>query len=41
MAVERADFIDTLLFHHDQGKGVIDADSILLCPLDAFPVLIC
>ena len=41
MPIERIDFIDSFLFHNDQGKGIIDADSIFLCPLDAVPVIVC
>jgi hypothetical protein len=41
MPIERVDFIDTLLFHNDQGKGIMDADRIFLCPLDTFPIIVC
>jgi hypothetical protein len=41
MPIERIDFIDSCLFHNDQGKGIIDTDSIFLCPLDTVTVIVC
>ena len=41
MPIERIDFIDTCLFHNDQGKGIVDTDTIFLCPLDTVPVIVC